>query len=315
MRFRHLTVPWARERGLPVYPFDWVPSVADTRLLFGFDLTPPFIRPSRGFAGFLTFTDPDVLSRPLLYADAPGAGDAALAWADIPQERSMGDAARRLFLYRTFLQARRVALAASNHPGGTLLVLVGHLHKPDFGRILADYPDVKLVPPSNYGSPTDEEAAAHERPEDARAVATFNLLGIQSRTNVVDYPYLREVVKRLVKASPDAPEVRLFQARLGVLEGEISPAEAAESYRQICEATGPEDAFTWTGVADGSRLDTYFDPFGNLAVGQRAALERARELYKLGLPEEATALREELVAELPPQKAAQLRAYWDEHVR
>jgi len=76
-----------------------------------------------------------------------------------------------------------------------------------------------------------------------------------------------------------------------------------------------EDAgFTWTGALDRARLDTFADPFGNLTIRERALLEEARERHKLGDAQTAGALRDRLLASLPPMKAGQLRAYWVEWV-
>jgi hypothetical protein len=311
-----LALPWAREHGLPVYPIDWVPPTEDQRLLFGVDLeAAPFIRPTTGFGGFLSFSDSTTHSQALFYADAEGAAEGSLTWADTPAENASFDAARRLFLYRTFLQARRISRAASNHRGGTLLILVGSMHKPDLDRILSGYPDIKLVQPSRYGAPTEEEARAQERSEGAYAIATFNLLGVQSRTGLVDYEYVHRLVQRLERAIGLTAETRLFQTRLGVLTGEITAEQAARQYQHIRDVVEPEAAFTWTGVQNRSRLDSFFDPFGNLTVKQRATLENAREMYKMGRAEEADALREELAAALSAQTSAQLHAYWQEHVR
>lgn len=313
---QELAVPWAREQRLPVYPIDWVPPTEDQRLLFGLDLeAAPFVRPTRGFGGFLSFSDSTLLSQSVLFADAEGAGDRALEFADTPAEDANRESARRLFLYRTYLQARRIIAAAANHRGGTLLVVIGYMHKPDLERILVGYPAIELVQPSHYGMPSRDEVALRQRIEDAYAVATFNLLGVQPRTGVVDYPYVRRVVDRLQQHAGLTPEVRLFRTRLGVLTGEIQPKKAAEAYRQIRQAAAPGESFTWTGVTDGSRLDSFFDPFGNLTVPERAALEQARQLYELGRAEEADALHDELAEALSLEKATQLRAYWREHLR
>jgi hypothetical protein len=313
---QHIVLPWAKERRLPIDPIDWVPPTEDQRLLFGLDLeAAPFLRPAQGFGGFLSFSDSSTLSQSLFFAEEEGEVNRNLSWADGAAEDASYDAARRLFLYRTFLQARRVLQAASNYRGGTLLVVIGSMHKPDLERIMSSYPGIKIVQPSHYGLPTEEEAGANERLEDGCAVASFNLLGVQAHTGVVDYAYVRRVIERLEKAGGVTPEVRLFRTRLGVLTGQVRPQEAADQYRQIREAVKPDARFTWTGVKDRFRLDSFFDPFGNLTVGQRAALEEARELNKLDRGEEADALREELAAMLSPQKAAQLQGYWDEHVR
>ena len=311
---QHLVLPWARERGVPVYPVDWLPPTEDQRLLFGTDLeVAPFVRPTEGYGAFYAFPDSSVLSLPLLYADTVAAERGPLGWADAPAEQASSDGARRLFLYRTFLQARRVLRAAQNHPGGLLLLVVGDMHKPDIERVLAGYPQVEVVAPSSFGLPTDADVAAEERVEDVYAVATFNLLGVQPRMGVVDYGYLSRAVERLEQAAT-TPEIRLLRTRLGVLTGALPAGDAAERYRRIREDVGPDAAFTWTGVKERGRLDSYFDPFGNLTVGQRAAVEQARELYKLGRAGAADAIEEELAAALPGPKAVQLHAYWHEHV-
>jgi hypothetical protein len=41
-----------------------------------------------------------------------------------------------------------------------------------------------------------------------------------------------------------------------------------------------DEKFTWTGVKDFSRVDSYFDPFGNLSLAKRIRLELAREYRK-----------------------------------
>src|SRR3546814_4560832 len=97
-------------------------------------------------------------------------------------DKPRGDFARRLFLYRTFLQARRIALAARKYPGERLLVVVGMMHKDDLERILADHRGIKIIQPSDIASePGLAEITRHQRVEDLFAIATFNLLGMQSR--------------------------------------------------------------------------------------------------------------------------------------
>lgn len=42
----HIALPWARERGVPVYPVDWIPHGDDQQLVWGVpDIeAPPFVR-------------------------------------------------------------------------------------------------------------------------------------------------------------------------------------------------------------------------------------------------------------------------------
>jgi len=151
-----------------------------------------------------------------------------------------------------------------------------------------------------------------ERREYHAAVASFNLLGVQSGTGNMDRAFVRESVQAL-KVERNSPEVALLQTRLDVLEGRATPAMAVDRYRSIATEAG-ETRFTWTGVADASRLDSYFDPFGNLTVRQRALLETARELHRAERGEEAAGIRQTLGSELGNRKAAQLAGYWERYV-
>ncbi len=128
----------------------------------------------------------------------------------------------------------------------------------------------------------------------------------------MDRAFVRESVQAL-KVERNSPEVALLQTRLDVLEGRATPAMAVDRYRSVATEAG-EARFTWTGVADASRLDSYFDPFGNLNVRQRALLETARELYRAERGEEAAGIQQTLGSELSNRKAAQLAGYWERYV-
>ncbi len=309
-----IAVPWAREHRLPVYPVDWLPPTEDQRLMFGIDVeSPPPIRAAGGLGAFMSFDDPGDLARPLLYADAPGAANDDLAWADTPADPMVADGARRLFLYRTFLQGRRIVRAAAAHRGGVLLVVVGSQHKPDLERMLRTFPQVELVGAASFGTPAAPEAARLELDSDAHAVATFNLLGVQSASANVPFPYVGRMVERVERTAPGA-EARLLRTRLDVLQGKLPPSAAAAAYRDIAAMAGDKEQFAWNGVKDRSRIDSYFDPFGNLTVGQRAQLEQARELYKNGDAAGAGVIRDKLAGSLGQPKGGQLLAYWETYV-
>jgi len=68
---QHLTLPYARARGIPVYPVDWVPGSDDQLLAWGLpDLEQPlFVRNTRGFRGFTCFTEDDVLELTLFFSE------------------------------------------------------------------------------------------------------------------------------------------------------------------------------------------------------------------------------------------------------
>lgn len=311
---QNIAVPYARSKGLPVCPFDWLPAVEDQLLAFGVDLAePPFLRGPGSYATFHTFTDSGALQRDLFYAEAAEDRAAQRAWYGALPERPRGDFARRLFLYRTFMQSMRIARAARQHAGGRLLVLVGSMHKDDLERILKDQPGVRIVAATQFGRPTPDQVAAHVDSRDMAAIATFNLLGAQSATGTVDWDWMRRILDRL-QQQRTGPEVHLLQTRLAVLTDRLSPAAAAERYAEIAAAAGSDVRFTWDGVLDRRRLDSYADPFANLTVRERAVLEQARELYRAGRRADAARLRDQLAKSLTSLKAAQLMGYWAEWI-
>ncbi|WP_129793780.1 hypothetical protein [Sphingosinicella sp. CPCC 101087] len=310
-----IIIPWARDKGLPLCPFDWVPASEDSALALGIaDLeAPPFVRRDAGFQGFLSFPDPRSRTLGLFFADsAEERARHREFYADYPQTPAR-DFPRRLFLYRTFMQARRIASAARNYPGRRVLVVVGVMHKDDIESILASYSYIRVVQPSAIASEPDEAAIArHTRPEDLAAIAVFNLLGTQWRDQNLDRAWLGEVVAELQRQKP-GPESELLAARLAELEGTPARASLAE-YSRIAGTAG-DAPFSWTGVRDRSRLDSFFDPFGNLTVAQRASVEAARVHHALDEQEAAETLRLGLRQALDSDlKRLQLDAYWARYV-
>lgn len=308
-------IPWAREKNLPLCPFDWLPSPEDSALALGIaDLeSMPFLRRESGFQGFLTF--PDVRSRTLGLFFAESAEERARHrefYAAYP-EAPARDFSRRLFLYRTFMQARRIAAAARNYPGRRMLVVVGVMHKDDIEGVLSAYPWVRVVQPSAIAAEPDAAAIARQtRPEDLAAIASFNLLGVQWRDQNLDRGWMGETVTALRRQRPGA-ESDLFAARLAELEGAPARTSLAE-YLRIAGAAG-DAAFTYTGVRDRSRIDSFFDPFGNLNVAQRASVEAARVHHALGERDAAEAIRQRLRQGLDGElKRLQLDGYWARYV-
>lgn len=308
-----LVVPFARRNGIALCPIDWEPPAEDAKLGFGMDLSAvPEIRPQSGFQQFLAFPQPAQLSRTLFHADEPDNLKRVTQWAATPAAKAEHDLPRRLYLYRTFLQAQRLAAAATARPGETVVLIVGEFHKRDIEAILASHPGIELVQPSAIGLPSAEQVAAADRREYQAAIATFNLLGVQSATGNIDFDFVKGALASLAQSGNTA-EGRLLSTRLQVLEKTISPAQALRQYRAIAEEAG-DAGFTWNGVQDKSRIDSYFDPFGNLTVRQRALLESARALYALGKHREAGQLRQQLASDLSPRQAIQLSSYWERYV-
>ncbi|MBO9873607.1 hypothetical protein J7370_09385 [Xanthomonas sp. D-93] len=302
-------LPYAAAHPVALCPIDWMPPVEDARLGFGVDLdTPLELRRAQGFQGFLAFPDKAALQRDFFAADVPENVAAVRKWAQTPAPRADQDLPRRLYLYRTFLQAQRIRAAALAHPGKTVLVVVGYFHKPDLEAILAHDPAIALMQPSTLGRPTADAVARATTASQRAAILAFNLLGTQADTGNVDWAWMTRVLDTYATEAP-AAETALLRTRLALLSGQLAPAEARRRYARLAEDTQAELEFGWTGVQDRTRVDSFFDPFGNLTVRQRATLELARTDYALGRSREGDAAIERLRAELSPRKALQLCGY------
>jgi hypothetical protein len=302
-------LPYAAAHPVALCPIDWMPPVEDAKLGFGVDLdTPLEIRRAQGFQGFLSFPDKAILQRDFFAADLAENVAAVKRWANTPAPRADLDLPRRLYLYRTFLQAQRIRAAARAHPGKTLLVVVGDFHKPDLEAILAHDPAIALVQPSSLGRPTAEEVERATTAAQRAAILAFNLLGAQADTGNVDWVWMSRVLDAYAADAP-AAETALLRIRLALLSGRIAPAEALRRYARLAKEAPAELAFGWTGVQDRTRVDSFFDPFGNLTVRQRATVELARTCYALGRSRKGDAAIERVKAELSPRKALQLSGY------
>lgn len=307
-----VAVPFARRRGIALCPIDWEPPVEDQRLGFGLALdAPPELRPLKGMFGFLAFAPPS-LQRDLFHADDPANLRKVADWAATPAAKARNDLPRRLYLYRTYLQAQRIVAAARAHPGGRVVVVVGEFHKRDIEAVLADEPAVRVVQPSSLGRPDAQEIAAHDRPEYRTAIARFNLLGVQAAGGAVDYAFVGRALAAL-EAEGATPQTRLLRTRLERLQGRIGRAEAVARYRAVAADAGAA-GFAWSGVKEAARVDSWFDPFGNLDVRRRALLEAARESQAAGDAAAAAALLDDCARGLSPRQQAQLRGYWQRDI-
>jgi hypothetical protein len=305
-----IILPYVRAHHMPICPVDWMPPAEDMRLAFGRDLTRlPEIRPARGYQSFMAFHDPKTLKLGFFAFDKPAATAKAMKWAAKANPRMDRDFPRRLYLYRTFLQARRVAAAAHAHPGGTVLLVIGAWHTPEIEQILAHDPAIHIVEPSAIGLPSDRAADAATTDTQRTAILSFNLLGLQSTTGHVNWHWMRTTLAKLKADTPNARQNTLFALRLAQLTGELAPEEAADRYRELAAETPKGTQFLWTGVKDRRRVDSYFDPFGNLSVRQRAELEQARALRAAGEKTASDHVLEKLEGELDPRKRVQLAIY------
>lgn len=212
------------------------------------------------------------------------------------------------------MQAMRVKAAARRFPARTVLVIVGAMHKYDMEQILSSDGAFDIVQPSSFGQPANSEIDRELRREDLAAIASFNLLGVQSGTGNIDWQWLETVVNKLQSQSP-GPETDLFLTRYKILRGGLSPAEASSVYEGLLERARTV-SWTYTGVTDSLRVDSYFDPFGNLSFQQRLWLEQARENHKLKHLDQGDMWREKLFHDptLTEFKRAQISGYWKRYV-
>jgi hypothetical protein len=228
-------------------------------------------------------------------------------WRDFP---------RRLDLYRTFMQAMRIRAAATAHRGDTVLVVVGSMHKDDLEHILGGDPGIRIVQPSSYGVPTAAEADARLERSDLAAILSFNLLGVQPSLGPVDRAWVGEVLDRYAREDPGSAALPLLRERYRILTGSVAPAAAAADYERIASRTDSTARFEFTGVEDRRRVDSYFDPFGNLGVRARTLLEAAREWARAGRDGRVQRLREEIARGLPPGPLAEgeFDVYWERYL-
>jgi hypothetical protein len=268
---QYISVPYAREHGLGIYPVDWFTSRDDLRLALG---RIDFPDPSPVRDGFFVL-DSVYRNWTLFYADSEPERAKMRAFSDRPRASGLADYARRNYLYRTFMQAMRIRAAALRHRGQTVVVIIGADHKEDIEHVLAPDPDLRVVQPSTYGSPTEREADAELTTADLAAILSYNLLGLQP-SNVMNRAWVADVLDRFARANPSAPELPLLRTRYAVLTQDLPPRAAATAYERAAAAVDSAARFMFTGVQDRGRIDSYYDPFGNMPIRERADLEAAR---------------------------------------
>ncbi|WP_223585072.1 hypothetical protein [Sphingobacterium sp. GVS05A] len=277
---QYTTIPYARENKIPLHPIDWLPSDKDIDLAFGLkDLEiPKFTRQKNGFLGFTTFTEKDAFEEGLYFADDKKHIDSIASWYTNHPPKNAFDFPRRLFLYRTFLQSRRIQKVLEDYSmSDTILVVIGAFHKNDIEKNL-EQNGYEIIQPNTFGAITDEEMRKHFTQEDAYAILSFNLLGMQSQLNKVNkklidlaFEYLKET---------NTIEKQFFTIKNASFTNAISSKQCISEYLSLLDKANNEK-FTWIGVKDFTRVDSYFDPFGNLSLAKRIRLELAREYRKL----------------------------------
>lgn len=304
-----IILPYADTTRTPLCPIDWMPPVEDQKLGFGLDLDAPLeLRRPSGFQGFLSFRDRAALNRDFFAADDGTATAKVEQWAVKAAPRADQDLPRRLYLYRTFMQAQRIRAAAVARPGQTILVVIGFFHKPDLEAILAHDPAIELVRASALPRPDETAVQGATTTAHLAAIAAFNILGVQADTGNLNRAWIETVLARLERDEP-GPAVALLRTRFALLSGTIKLAEAARRFRSLAADTPDTIRFAWTGVEDQSRLDSFFDPFGNLSVRQRASVELARCLFAQGQATAGETIISDVARTLTTRQAFQLTGY------
>jgi hypothetical protein len=293
---QHIAVPYARAHGLDICPIDWLPSRDDERLAFGRIevVDPPPVRQPTGFQGFLML-DSASLRRTIFYADSDQTRGETRSFFDGPRVTGWRDFPRRLDLYRTFMQAMRIRAAVRAHAGQTVLVVIGSMHKEDIERVLGEDPGILLVQPSTYGPISAAQADAQLDQKHLAAILSFNLLGVQPSVGRVDWRWVGTVLDRYAGAYPRSAELPLLRARYDVLTGRLPSAAAALTNERLAAAADSGARFTFTGVEDARRIDSYYDPFGHLSVRERALVEAAREYATGGRADRVEQLKADII--------------------
>jgi hypothetical protein len=309
-------IPFARKKNVPIFPIDWMPSTDDQLLAFGTsDLEVPlFTRKPRGFWGFLRFEDSSMLKERFYFAEDSAQRSANASWyVAYPSSQINFDFARRLYLYRTFLQCKRIeAVAKSFRNDDTILVVIGSLHKDDIEKNLKAG-GYNIVASSAFGEISNAEADSFHEYADDFAIANFNLLGLQANSDfAATNLLLQKSMKRL--ATIKTHEVELLLTRYELLLGKIDITKAIGNYLSIADKVGKTETFTWTGVKSKMRLDNYFDPFGNMTIWERTHLELARSYQAAGMKDLAAKQKQLLLAEFSDLKKAMFLAYWIEYL-
>ncbi|MCM3357928.1 hypothetical protein [Psychrobacillus sp. MER TA 171] len=309
---KEIILPYALQKGVPIFPFDWNASSNDQLLAYGINDSdqPAFFRGENSLKKFTFFSN---LQEDFFYSECKEVIKQNNEWI---QTKSSGekDFARRLFQYRTYMQAMSIKSIAESHPGKTILIIVEHKHKVDIESILSNNASMEIIQPSKFGYPTNEEISQHKEVNDAYAVCSFNILGLQAN-HEIDMKWVEENLDTL-REHDYTSEVKLLEVKLELLKETITDTEAIKRYIELEKGLNYYQRFTYTGVKDKSRIDSYFDPFGNLSVKNRLRVELGKSFYNIKQQDKVQVLKEEILSmsSLTIFQEKQLEAYWNMYI-
>lgn len=273
--------------------------------------TPNFTRKRNSFLGFVSFNEKDDFENDLYFAENPKFIKSVSDWYTSHPEKNTNDFPRRLFLYKTFLQAKRIEKVLENYSEqDTILVVIGAYHKNDIEKYLNDK-GFTIIQPSSFGLVTKEEIDDNFTDNDAFAILSYNLLGMQFIENKMNVILIEKTLNHL--KNNNSLEKIFFETKYNLYNKKIISEQAIEKYNSILNNLNQEK-FTWTGVKDSNRVDSYFDPFGNLSFKERIHLEKAREYKKINNIKEFNKELKNVFEDLNEYKKAMLNEYIEEYL-
>ncbi|WP_428229528.1 hypothetical protein [Flavobacterium sp.] len=159
----------------------------------------------------------------------------------------------------------------------TILVVIGAFHKNDIEKNLRDN-GYEIVQPNSYGTIEKKDIDANFEKMDSYAILSFNLLGMQSYNDKINKELVNQAFDQLKEENNT--EINFLKIKYDLFLKKIDSKEAIKQYKNLLTNSDSDRDFTWNGVKNKSRIDSYFDPFGNLNVLQRIHLELLREYSK-----------------------------------
>lgn len=307
---QNLCVPYAIEKGIQIHPFDWNITTEDQLLAWDISIDePPLIRQKGNYNDFTHFPK---LEEDFFYSEKLEVKEKIKNWMGNPINNP-SDFSRRLFLYRTYMQAMRIKKIAKHYNGKLLLIIVGHMHKADIEDMLSLEKDIEIIQPSAYGYPEENEIIKNQKIEDFYAIASFNLLGVQSYHDI-DNEWLEEIIINLNKFNPSV-ETKLFSLLLN--HNQYSKNELIDQFKNLYNTASDQLRYTYTGIVDKNRLDSFFSPFANLSIKSYIKLLIAKEYIQLGDVHKSLKYKNELLQDgnLNSQQKIQFEAYWERFIR
>ncbi|RUO42590.1 hypothetical protein [Idiomarina aquatica] len=306
-----IIIPFADELGVSLQPFDWEPTAQDSQLMFGFDLFhTPLIRPSAGWRSFLSFSDEELdWVKGFHIADQQAMRKKLTAWMDTPVSSLQAEAARRLYLYRTFFQARNIEAIAKRNPGKRIVVVVGYMHQPDLERVLKTSDMVTLTPSSQFPLPAASTIEQYEKTKDLYAIAWANLFSSHAHSRGFDTDWLRDILKRIKRVDNNL-EYDVLKLKYNQFH-EAPSLSLLKRWRDLAESIPAGQSPSWRAGLNEQRIDSDFEPFSAMGLRARAFHEAAVVACRLKKTEHVRSFQQEVSTTLSKARARHYFDYWE----